>query len=133
MANSELTAAQREILHRLAESVDTERLDRLWIFDPQIGSSRETGLFVVSLRSDSRLGGEMRELITIRYTLEQQSSRPGLETLVMPEGWAPPDRIDRVMAGVLARGGDAAADPREEILEAGDSWDGLLLRLDLTG
>jgi hypothetical protein len=132
MANSELTAAQREVLHRLRDSVDIERLDRLWIFDPQIGTSRETGLFVVSLHSGSRLGGEMRELITVRYT-QELTPNTALETFVMPEGWAPPDRIDRVMAGVLARGGDTAADPREEVLQPGDSWEGLLLRLDLTG
>ena len=133
MANPELTAAQRQILETLPDRVDTERLDRLWIFDPQTSTARETGLFVLSLHSDTRLGGEMRELITVRYTLEQQGSQPRLDTHFLPEGWAPPDRIDRVIAGVLARSGETAADPREETLEPGDDWQTLLLRLDLSG
>lgn len=133
MASSELTAAQREILRHLPDSLDTDRLDRIWIFDPHIGNSRESGLFVVSLFSESRLGGEMRELITVRYTIDPQASPPSFEKAVLPEGWAPPDRIERVMAGVLARSGDAAGDPREEALEPGETWETLIFRLDPSG
>src|SRR5690606_10856912 len=131
MASSGLTDAQREILRKLPDSVETARLDRIWIFDPHIVGPRESGLFVVSLVSESRLGGEMRELITSRCTFDQQGSAPVFETVVLPEGWAPPDRLDRIIAGVLSRSGDQAGDPREETLEPGEEWDALLCRLDL--
>ena len=133
MSHSELTAAQCQILEKLPESVEIGRLDRLWIFEPQVNAARETGLFVISVRSGSRQGGEMRELVTVRYTLEQSGPQPRLDTQVMSEGWAPPGRIDRVMAGVLARIGDGAADPREEVLGPGEDWEALLLRLDPSG
>lgn len=133
MASSELTPAQREILRQVGDLFDTDRLDRIWIFDPHLGNTRESGILVFSLFSDSKMGGEMRELITIRYSLDHHGSEPTLEKTVMPEGWAPPDRIDSVITGVLARSGDAEGDPREEVVDAGDGWEGLLFRLDLSG
>lgn len=133
MANSELTAAQKQVLEKLPESIDVERLDRLWIFDPQVGNSRETGLFVASLHAESRMGAEMRELNTIRYTMESTGTKPRLDSQVLPEGWAPPDRIDRVIAGVLARIGDTAPDPRDEVFDPEESWEAFLGRLDPSG
>lgn len=129
MASSGFTAAQSEILRQLHTIIETARLDRIWIFEPHVAGSRESGLFVTSLFSASRRGGEMRELVTVRYSLEQQGARTLLEKVATPEGWAPPDRIERVMAGVLMRSGEQAGTPREETIPPDESWEDLLQRL----
>ena len=133
MASAELTSAQREILRQLHTIIETDRLERIWLFAPHIGTARESGLFVLSLYSDSRMGGEMRELLTLRYTVQQQGSKPVLERSILSEGWAPPNRIERVMVGVLARAGNDAGNAREEVIGDGERWEDLLYRIDPPG
>jgi hypothetical protein len=130
MAPSPLTAAQRLLLQSLQQWVPVARIDRLWIFPPHIGKRVETGLVVVSALADERAGDDMRELVTVGYSAEQLQDKLQMIPTVAHEGWASSDRLDRVIAGVLNRSGDAAAEPVEEHIEVSPSgWPGFLERI----
>src|SRR5688572_32411702 len=61
-----LTTAQIDTLRGLPAHFEPERIDRIWIFPPHFGKARESGLFVVSLRSDDD-DGPQHTLMTVVY------------------------------------------------------------------
>ena len=53
-----------------------------------------------------------------------------IEESTAQEGWAPPERLDRVIAGVLARGGEETGEPFEAHIDGREErWTGMLEEL----
>ncbi|MDR0786489.1 MAG: hypothetical protein LBG44_01245 [Gemmatimonadota bacterium] len=133
MAPAELTAAQKTILQKLAARFDPLGIDRLWLFPPRVVAGRESGLVVLSVCDGAREAGGQRTLFTCRY--EAIPVRGGMRTeeRVAEEGSAPVERIERVIAGVLARSGADEAEPTLEVIE-GDTerWALFLEKLGLS-
>jgi hypothetical protein len=130
-----LTATQRDLLLSLPDRLPLSRVDRLWVFAPHHGRSRESGLLVASLLPHPGGDPAQRTLVTLRYRAEQVKGRLHREDSISEEGSAPAERIERVIAGVLARSGEQSADPLVETIGGSEErWatflEGLALRLD---
>lgn len=97
-------------------------MDRLWVFPPVRRGRREHGLLVVSLVSP----GERRTLVTLRYQAEETGRGITFESHLREEGEAPPDRLPRIMEGVVRRSEVEGGDPREVRVEGDpesfESW-----------
>ena len=89
----------------LGERVSVDRLDRLWVFPPSRLGRVERGLLVASLLIPD--DPDRRLLVTLRYTSEETGKGISFDPLLQEEGVAPPDRLPRIIAGVVAqeRGG----------------------------
>lgn len=95
----------------LGEQVMLERLDRLWVFPPSRLGRVERGLLVAALLIPE--DPERRLLVTLRYTAEETGKGITFEPVLQEEGVAPPDRLPRVITGVVRRSGMEAGDPTE--------------------
>jgi hypothetical protein len=134
MSHTELTSSQQELLRCLPERFRPERIDRLWLFPPHLAKDRESGFLVLSLlpAADAGDGADYRTLVTVRYEAEQVKGELRWQDRVTEEGSAPPDKIDRVIAGVLIRSGADAAEPIAEVLAGNPGqWFAFLERLGL--
>jgi hypothetical protein len=93
-----------EAVGRLVEVVlghlGGERVDKVWIFPPLVRGRREWGLLAVSALTDDP---HQRVLYTARYSAELTGKGTTFESEVSLEGSAPPDRLPRVMDGVVRR------------------------------
>lgn len=98
-------------LRMLAERLGADSLDRLWLFPPRVRGRKESGLVAASrFHPDSP---ERRFLFTAPYTSERTGQGTTVESSLNEEGEAPPDRLPRVMDGVVRRSGDEPGVPRE--------------------
>lgn len=95
-------------LRLLERELGAESMDRLWIFPPLVRGRRERGLMAVSCYDD-----ETRRLYTVAYTAERTGTGIDFEPLLREEGSAPPDRLPRVIDGVVRRSGLESGSPRE--------------------
>lgn len=106
-------------LRTVAEWLGVETLDRVWIFPPKVRGRREWGLVAVSrfdLREPER-GGDRRSVYTAAYSAERTGLGLVVEPVLHEEGFAPLDRLPRVMNGVVHRSGDPRGEPREIAIE----------------
>lgn len=115
-----------------------ESLDRLWIFPPMIRGRREWGLVAASRFADAPdlpdtpdaargPDGPRRRLFTAPYSAERTGKGLTLEWSLVEQGEAPPDRLPRVMDGVVRRAGDELGEAREvEIGGALEHFEALL-------
>jgi len=99
--------------------VSVDRLDRLWVFPPSRLGRVERGLLVASLLIPD--DPDRRLLVTLRYTSEETGKGISFDPLLQEEGVAPPDRLPRIIAGVVRRSGVEGGDPTE--LSVGGSQD----------
>lgn len=132
MPNVELTEAQRSLIQGIPERFPPERIDRLWLFPPHHARSREMGFVVLSLipTPGEAANTARRVLVTIRYEAEATRNGVRREDRIVEEGTAPPERIEKVIAGVLARCGADELDPLiEEIAGQPERWAELTDRL----
>jgi hypothetical protein len=132
-------------LQALGQRLDPATLDRVWIFPPLVRGRRERGLlaasrFLASHEGDPEPGPDgdaeahseahpeapraaaadtPRTLFTAPYTAERTGRGLTLEWNLVEQGSAPPDRLPRVMRGVVRRADNELGDPREVEL-AGD-------------
>jgi hypothetical protein len=132
-------------LQALGERLDPATLDRVWIFPPLVRGRRERGLLAASRFLAPQEGGPEgdaeahpeapseahpavhredgagapRTLFTAPYTAERTGRGLTLEWDLVEQGSAPPDRLPRVMRGVVRRADSQLGDPREVEL-AGD-------------
>lgn len=98
-----------------------ETLDRLWIFPPMIRGRREWGLVAASrFAPDAETRGPdgaeaegRRLLFTAPYSAERTGKGLTVEWSLVEQGEAPPDRLPRVMDGVVRRAGDELGEARE--------------------
>ena len=93
----------------LRERLGAERIDRLWIFPPLVKGRREKGLVVASGFTDS----DVRLLHTVTYQAERTGRALTVDSEIFEEGTSPPDRVARVIDGVVSRSQLQLGAPRE--------------------
>lgn len=101
MATSDIgvPGAVAEALRRLAGRVAPERLDRIWIFPPLTSGRAESGVIVAGcFGADDR-----RTLVTLAYRAEETGRGITFVETFQEQGEAPPDRLPRVVEGVVER------------------------------
>jgi hypothetical protein len=96
-------------VRRVRERLGAEVIDRLWIFPPMKRGRQEWGVIAASCLVED---GDRRALYTLRYSAEVTGSGTEFESELTPEGEAPPDRLPRVMEGVVRRSEDQLGNPR---------------------
>jgi hypothetical protein len=92
-----------EALAAAGARVPPERVERVWTFPARAAGARETGLAVLAVFAEGEPGGQ-RTILTVRYRAE--TARDGSVTRtdeVAEQGTVPPDRVERIIAGVLRR------------------------------
>ena len=94
----------REVGKRLGPAA----IDCLWIFPPLVRGRREWGLVAAGCFD----GRGSRRLVTARYAAQRTGKGLYLDTRLLDEGVAPPDRLPRVMEGVVRRGPEPLGSPR---------------------
>lgn len=117
----------RMMVRRLGDS----EIDRLWVFPPLIVGRKERGLVAASCFTEDGA----RRLYTALYSAERTGTSLSVENGIAEEGRAPPDRLLRVMQGVVRRSEIDLGEPRmvqiagdpEKIRELLDEFDADLL------
>jgi hypothetical protein len=121
------------LLLELTATVPVHRIDRVWVFAPRTTAARETGLVVLSLLGESPERADRRQLVTVRYEAETVRGAVRRADRITEEGWAPADRLSRLIAGVLARLGAGAEEPVERAIGGrAEAWAALLADLGVT-
>ena len=109
------------LLVEMPSLVPIDRVDRAWVFPPRRHGDLETGLVVLSLLGDDGAGEAPREVVTVRYEHRAAAGKNAEEARTRAShGWAPAERVPRVIDGVLRRLGEAGEDP-EVVDVAGDA------------
>lgn len=116
-----VSAPLARLLAEVPSLVPIDRLDRAWIFPPRRHGDLETGLVVLSLLGEGAGTEAPREVMTVRYEHRAGAGKKGAdERSSASHGWAPAERVSRVIDGVLRRLGETGEDP--EVVEvAGDA------------
>ncbi len=89
--------------------IGDESIDCLWIFPPLARGREEWGLVAISGFLEDP---ERRRVFTARYHAWRKDGDLIMEPELSEEGEAPPDRIPRVMEGVVRRSESGLGDPR---------------------
>jgi len=121
--NPHLGAALAGVAGRIAP----ERVVQVWIFPPRPVAARETGLAVLVVAAEDEADAR-RTIWTLRYDAETGKGGKTTRTDALEEqGTVPPDRVDRIVDGVVRRleAGSDAPDVRETGGDAG-AWRALL-------
>lgn len=108
---SPVPEAMIRILEVVREKVPLETVDRIWLFPPLVRGRKEWGLVALSCLTEDP---GRRDLLTARYTAELTGQGMTFESELASEGSAPPDRLPRVMDGVVRRSDLQLGEPREE-------------------
>lgn len=90
-------------LAAFGERVAMERVDTVWLFPARQAGARESGLAVLSLLADD--GQAARTIYTVGYVVEPPSpgAAPRRVDEVAEQGTVPPDRVGRIIDGVVRR------------------------------
>lgn len=117
--------AEFRALTDLLARVPAGFVDGLWRFPPRRKGRRESGLLAAGVFPDGggdveRTGETMGEersagrrvLVTLSWRAEETGKGVTFESTFQEEGEAPPDRLPRVMAGVVRRMDEATGEPR---------------------
>ena len=95
-------------LQMMARRLGECEIDQLWVFPPLIVGRKERGLVVASCFTS----GGARRLYTASYAAERTGTSLSVENGIADEGQAPPDRLARVMQGVVRRSEIDLGEPR---------------------
>lgn len=106
-----ITVPLARLLREMSTYAAPERIDRAWIFPPRHHGDLETGLVVLALRGDSDAADEPREVMTVRYEQRAGEKAAAGSRVAAGHGWAPADRVPRLIAGVVRRLGVDGEDP----------------------
>ncbi|CAN5182247.1 hypothetical protein BH23GEM4_BH23GEM4_03870 [soil metagenome] len=117
-AAPELRAALGGVEARVA----AERIDAIWLFDPQRNGGRESGLAVLSLFTAGK--ADRRRVCVLRYQLEAAGDVRSEEWV--EEGTVPSGRVERIIAGVVRRLDDALPPTRVDVAGDPERWHELL-------
>lgn len=98
--DSSVPDALGQVLQGIRDQVGGENVDRVWIFPPLIRGRKEWGLVAVSGRTADP---GRRTLFTARYSAELTGTGSSVDFGITIEGDIPPDRLPRVMDGVVRR------------------------------
>ena len=126
MSRFEASDSLRAVLLGLPDRVPTERIDRLWVFPPKEISGRESGLLVLALLPTEEFPADHRQLLTLQYEHERARARAAPTVTLTEQGWAPGDRIPRVIRGVVSRLQEEEDPEEHSIGGAGEGWSELL-------
>ncbi len=95
-------------LQMMARRLGESEIDRLWVFPPLIVGRKERGLVAASCFAEDGA----RRLYTALYSAERTGTSLLVENAITEEGQAPPDRLPRVMRGVVRRSEMDLGEPR---------------------
>jgi hypothetical protein len=119
--------ASGRLLALLGAQLGVALVDRVWVFPPLVRGRKEWGLVAVSRLTDDP---GRRELVTGRYSAELTGGGVVFRPEVSSEGEAPPERLPRIMDGVVRRSGLHLGLPREvEIGGDSNRFESLVLAL----
>jgi hypothetical protein len=102
--------APGRLLALLGAQLGIALVDRVWVFPPLVRGRKEWGLVAVSRLTDDPA---RRELVTGRYSAELTGGGVVFHPEMASEGEAPPERLPRIMDGVVRRSGLHLGLPRE--------------------
>ena len=110
-----------------AERIPPERVAQVWIFPPRQVAARETGLAVLVVTGEDAADAR-RTIWTLRYEVETGKGGKTTRTDALEEqGTVPPDRVGRIVEGVVHRLEEQAEAP--DVRETGGdpaAWRALL-------
>ncbi|MFC1791784.1 hypothetical protein ACFL0I_04890 [Gemmatimonadota bacterium] len=109
--DSPVPEAMGRLLAVIEERIPLETVDRIWVFPPLVRGRKEWGLVAVSCLTEDP---ECRDLLTARYSAELTGQGMAFESEIASEGSAPPERLPRVMDGVIRRSDLQLGEAREE-------------------
>ena len=95
-------------LQMMARRLGEREIDRFWVFPPLIVGRKERGLVAASCFTEEGA----RRLYTAPYSAERTGAGLSVENGIAEEGQAPPDRLPRVMQGVVRRSEIDLGEPR---------------------
>ena len=95
-------------LQMMARCLGESEIDRFWVFPPVMVGRKERGLVAASCFTEDGA----RRLYTSPYVAERTGTSLSVESGIAEEGQAPPDRLDRVMQGVVRRSDIDLGEPR---------------------
>ncbi len=95
-------------LQLVARRLGEGEIDRLWVFPPLIRGRKEWGLVAASCFTH----GGARRLFTAQYSAERSGTSLTVDAGMAEEGQAPPERLLRVMTGVVRRSEIDLGEPR---------------------
>jgi hypothetical protein len=106
-------------------------VDLVWIFPPRTLGARESGLAVLALFAEPDARGPRRTLYTLAYEAESlKGGKTRRADALVEEGTVPPDRLDRIVDGMVRRLGGGMETP--EVREVGgdpERWSRILADL----
>ncbi|HSU15803.1 hypothetical protein [Longimicrobium sp.] len=117
-------------LARVAPLFPAERVAQVWIFPPRRVGAKESGLAVLVVTAEDPADAR-RTIWTLRYEAEAGKGGKMARTDTLDEqGTVPPDRVNRIVDGVVRRleGEGDAPDVRELDGDA-EAWHALLVEL----
>jgi hypothetical protein len=117
-------------LASVADRIPPERVEQVWLFPPRRVGAKESGLavLVVTAQDDAEAG---RTIWTVRYDAETgKGGKTTAANTLEEQGTVPPDRVGRIVDGVVRRL-EAESDAPDVRELAGDTaeWRALLLEL----
>lgn len=93
------------LLERLAATVPVESMDEVWIFPTRRMPGFESTVVVLSLFTDD--ADDRRRVVTAHFkAVRNKRGEATVETILSDHAVAPPDRLERIIDGVLRRLGD---------------------------
>ena len=114
-------------LAAVADRFPPERLAQVWIFPPRRLAAKESGLAVLVVTADD-VADERRTIWTLRYEAEAgKGGRVARTDALEEQGTVPPDRVDRIVEGVVRRlDGEGGAPDVRELEGDAEAWRALL-------
>jgi hypothetical protein len=124
LSTTPVSEALQLLLRELTSRFPPEVVDRIWVFAPREIAGRESGLVVLSLTEAAAVStDDRRQLVTWRYEAARERGKLRRVDTIAEQGWAPRDRIPRLIEGVLARLGETAETPlMEEVRSDPRRW-----------
>lgn len=96
-------------LRLLEQRLGAAALDTLWLFPPRLRGRSEQGLVVAGCFAP---GEARRRVVTATYAAERTGKGLQVETRFFEEGMAPPERLPRIIDGVVRRSAEDLGEPR---------------------
>jgi hypothetical protein len=116
-------------LAAVAERFPPERLAQVWIFPPRRVAAKESGLAVLVVRAD-KAEDDRQTIWTLRYELEPAKGTVTRTDALEEQGTVPPDRVTRIVDGVVRRLEGEGDPPDVRELEGdAEAWAALLREL----
>lgn len=112
-----------------AARIPPSRIAEAWIFPPRRVAAKESGLAVLVVNA-AETGDARRTIWTLRYELEPGKGGKATRTDVLEEqGTVPPDRVPRIVEGVLRRLEGESDAPDVRAIGGEEEWAALLEEL----